>query len=451
VSVTLGELQSAIFADYEAKTPESLKLFTRANRSLPGGVSGNLRYFRPYPLYMRKGLGHISIDVDGNRYIDCFSCNGPLLLGHRHPAVTSAEAVLAQVGSLILNPEILIECAELLQAAIPCADKVRFLNSGTEAVMTAVRLARGFTGKPKIVKFYGHYHGQDDQFLLGVAPNRDPFGAGIPGASLENTLTLPFNQIAPLEALLAERDDIAAIMLDPAMHSGGLWGADPEFLHAARKLTQARDVVLIFDEVITGFRLGLGGAQAYYGVTPDLATFGKALSGGEKLGAVVGCDAVMAVTDPLAPPGTPRVFQSGTGNDGTMALAAAVGALIEYRRLEDQGEYARLAQRTETLEQSIRAAFCGHGIPLHVNRLASMMQLFVSRSEPSFEGYAAIDNSLLDLFYLALLTEGVMLSLPTSNHIYLSFMHDEAAFAEIAGAVSRVLDKYPFGAAFARS
>lgn len=317
--------------------------------------------------------------------------------------------------------------------------------------MTAVRLARGFTGKPKVVKFYGHYHGQDDQFLLGVSPNRHTFGAGIPDASLENTLTCPFNRIEPLKALIDQRDDIAAVILDPAMHSGGLWGVDPEFLRAVRKLTTENGIVLIFDEVITGFRLGLGGAQAYHGVTPDLATFGKALSAGEKLGAVVGCDAVMAVTDPLAPAGTPRVFQSGTGNDGTMALAAAVGALKAYRKLDAEGEYDRLASRAATLEQAMRAAFERHGIALHVNRLASMMQLFISEDIPSFEGYSGLDNSLLELFYLALMTEGVMLSLPTSNHIYFSFMHDDDTFAAIAAAVSRVLEKYPFGAAIAAS
>ncbi|CAN1552390.1 HemL Glutamate-1-semialdehyde aminotransferase [Sphingomonadaceae bacterium] len=451
MSETLAELKSAIFADYRLKTPASRALFDRARHCLPGGVSGNLRFFSPYPLYMRSGEGCVAIDIDDNRYLDCFSCNGPLMLGHRHPSVFAGEAELARVGSLVLNPEILVECAELLQASVPCAEKVRFLNSGTEAVLTAVRLARGYTGKPKIVKFYGHYHGQDDQFLLGVAPNRDPFGAGIPDASFENTLTLPFNQIAPLEQLLSSCDDIAAVILDPAMHSGGLWGADPEFLRAARDLTRDKGVVLIFDEVITGFRICLGGAQAHYGVTPDLATFGKALSGGEKLGAVVGCDAVMAVTDPLAVAGTPRVFQSGTGNDGTMALAAAVGALKEYRRLQELGEYDRLAERTESLEQGMRNTFQRHGIPLHVNRLASMMQLFVSRKVPSFEAYSEIDNAILELFYLALINEGVMLSLPTSNHIYFSFMHDEKAFDEIAEAVSRVLEKYPFSAASALS
>jgi glutamate-1-semialdehyde 2,1-aminomutase len=447
----LSDLKHAVHSAYAARTPVSRALFERAVKVLPGGASGNLRYFDPYPLYMVSGEGCRTRDVDGLDYIDCFSCNGPLLLGHRHPAVTAGEAALAATGSLVLNPELLIECAELLQAAIPCAEKVRFLNSGTEAVMTAVRLARGYTGKSKIVKFFGHYHGQDDQFLLGVAPNRDTFGVGVPPVAIANTLTVPFNRIEPLEALLAQDKDIAAVLLDPAMHAGGLWGADRDFLAAVRDLTRTHGVVLIFDEVITGFRLGLGGAQAYHGVTPDLATFGKALSAGEKLGAVVGCDAVMAVTDPLAAPGTPRVFQSGTGNDGTMALAAAIGALREYRRLEEAGEYARLTDRVAAVEDALRTAFARHGIGLHVNRLASMMQLFITPAQPSFEAYAALDPALVELFYLALICEGVMLSLPTSNHVYFSFAHDEQAFADIAAAIPRVLTRYPFAEAFAQS
>jgi glutamate-1-semialdehyde 2,1-aminomutase len=442
-----AELREAVVRDYRTKTPASAAMFERACHVLPGGASGNLRWFEPYPLYMRGGEGAFSYDIDGNTYIDCFSCNGPLLLGHRHPAVTGGQEALARIGSLVLNPDILVECAEALQAAIPCADKVRFLNSGTEAVMTAVRLARGFTGREKVIKFFGHYHGQDDQFLLGVAPNRDRFGDGVPPVAIEKTLTLPFNRIEPLANLLQEDDDIAAILLDPAMHAGGLWGAETEFLRAARELATEHGAVLIFDEVITGFRLGVAGAQGWHGVTPDLATYGKALSAGEKLGAVVGRDAVMAVTDPLAPAGVPRVFQSGTGNDGTMALAAALGAIREYRRLEEAGEYAALWARAERLEAQLREAFARHQIGLHVNRLASMMQLFISRREPSFESYAGLDGKLLDLFYLALINEGVMLTLPTSNHVYFSFAHDETIFAEIARGIDTVLEKYPFGPA----
>ena len=444
----LENCREQIVADYVKKTPESRALFERASKVLPGGASGNLRYFAPYPLYMSSGEGCYSKDVDGHNYIDCFSCNGPLLLGHRHPAIVQGIEELSDVGSMVLNPTIMVECAEALTRVIPSAERIRFLNSGTEAVMSAVRYARAYTAKSKVVKFYGHYHGQDDQFLLGVDPSRHTFGAGIPDASIENTLTSPFNDVEAFEALVANREDIAAVILCPAMHAGGLWAAKKEFLRVVRKVTKDNGIVLIFDEVITGFRMGVGGAQAYHNVIPDLTVLAKALSGGEKLGAVVGSAEVMSVTDPLAPEGTPRAFQSGTGNDGTMALAAALGAIKEYERLDGLGEYEKLWARTANLEEFLISTFREHEIGIHVNRLCSMMQLFLTEDKPSFERYSSLDNELLDIFYLALINEGVMLSLPTSNHIYFSFMHDDAAFDEIKRAVVTVLRKYPFREAY---
>ena len=437
-----------VYSDYTRKTPGSRALFERAVQVLPGGASGNLRYFYPYPLYMAYGEGCRTVDVDGSSYIDSFSCNGPLLLGHRHPAVMSAVTDLEKAGPLLLNPEILVSCAEKLQELIPCAERVRFLNSGTEAVMTAIRYARAYTGKKKVVKFYGHYHGQDDQFLLGLSMDRVPFGDGVPEEAHENVLTLPCNDIAAAEKMLSSREDIAAVIIDPAMHAGGLWGVSREFLEALRAQTKNAGIVLIFDEVISGFRMGLGGAQEYHGVRPDLATFAKALAAGGKLAAVVGSADVMAVSDPLAPAGVPRAFQSGTGNDGTAALAAGLAAMGEYERLAKAGEYEALWSRVEALEAQIRSCFEAHGIGIHVNRICSMMQLFITDLEPDFESYLALNNEILDLIFLALINEGVILSLPTSNHIYFSFMHDHAAFGEIASALDRVLEKSPFAEAY---
>lgn len=441
-------LRDQVVADYEHKTPRSRALFERAAKALPGGASGNLRYFAPYPLYMASGDGCRTIDVDGAAYIDCFSCNGPLLLGHRHPAIMSGMARVEEVGSLVVNPEIMIECAEKLQQVIPSAERVRFLNSGTEAVISAIRYARAYTGKTKVVKFYGHYHGQDDQLLLGVAPNRRPFSDGVPESSHDNTLTLPCGDADAFNELLSSRDDIAAVIIDPSMHGSGMWGVTKEFLETLRTCTHDAGVVLIFDEVITGFRMGLGGAQAYYGITPDLTTLAKALSGGERLAAVVGSAEIMQVTDPLADKAVPNAFQSGTGNDATFGLAAALGAIGEYERLERAGEHQALWSRAEALEASIRSAFDLHGIGVHVNRICSMMQFFITDLEPQYESYIRLDNTLLDLVHLALINEGVLLSLPTSNHIYFSFMHDQAAFDEIAATLTRVLEKYPFAEAY---
>lgn len=447
----LEKCREQVFADYRKRTPKSAAMFERACRSMPGGVSGNLRFYAPYPIYTASASGSHIQDLDGNDYIDCFSCNGPMMLGHRHPALVAAANQCDVLGSLVLNPEVMVTCAEVICEVLPSAEQVRFLNSGTEAVMSAVRYARAFTGRDKLVKFYGHYHGQDDQFLLGMTPDRSQFGDGVPTSSQSATLTLPFGDFGALEKLLSSRDDIAGVLLDPAMHAGGLWGATSSFLANVRQLTDDKGVVLIFDEVITGFRLGLGGAQACHGVTPDLTTLGKALSGGEKLGAVAGSARVMSVTDPLAPADGPHVFQSGTGNDGTLALACAAAAIGEYKRLDAAGEYDRLARDVERLKGSLLQTFNNAGIGLHVNSLASMMQLYLTDEAPSFENYIGLSTELLELLYLALINEGVMLSLPTSNHVYFSFAHTGEDFTQIEYAARAVLGKYAFAEAAAET
>jgi len=440
----LTKLRNMIYVDYEGRAPESKKMFHRAYGLLPGGVSGNLRYFAPFPLYILSGDGCRVTDMDQSSYIDCFACNGPLLLGHKPAVLAEALKVVQGCGSMVLNPIMMVECAERLCRVIPSAERVRFLNSGTEAVISAVRYARAYTGKDGIVKFFGHYHGQDDQLLLGVAATRNTLGVGVPKGAIENTFTLPFNDITTFESFVTQHDDIAAVILDPAMHFGGLWGVDPEFLKVVRKRTSEADIVLIFDEVITGFRLGVGGAQGYFGVTPDLTILAKAMSAGERLGAVVGSAKVMSVTDPLAPIGTPRVFQSGTGNDATLALALANGAIAEYERLFAAGEYHKLWDRVENLGAFLSDIFGDYGIPLKVNRLASMMQLFITDKPHTFENAIHLDGTLLDLFYLALINHGVILSLPTSNHLYFSFAHDDAAFDEIKTKIRKVFLEYPF-------
>ena len=228
------------------------------------------------------------------------------------------------------------------------------------------------------------------------------------------------------------------------MHSGGLWGSSTEYLQSVRQLTAATGVALIFDEVITGFRLGAGGAQALYGVTPDLATFGKALGAGEKLAAVAGSERFMRGVDPNCPAGTPAVFQSGTGNDGTTGLAAAKAAIPLYRALEYDGSYAALNDLAAQLAGGLRQLFRAHGVPFHANQLGPMLQLFLSSGDPSFDAFSALPTWPLELFYLALINEGILLSLPTSNHVYLSFAHTEADIARVLEKVAVVLDAYDF-------
>jgi len=439
-----SQASQEIAATYRRLTPRSAAAFERGSRALAGGTTGNLRYFPPYPLYFQSGDGARMTDVDGRSYIDCFLCNGPMLLGHRHPAVMAEIARYGDSGSLIVNPLLAIEVAEVLQSVVPSAERVRFLNSGTEAVMAAVRYARAFTGRGRVVKFFGHYHGQDDQFLAGLGPTPDVLGRGIPAAAIKLTAMVPYGDLAALDAELAS-GDVAAVILDAAMHSGGLWGSTPAYLRGVRELATRHGALLIFDEVITGFRLALGGAQAFYGVVPDLSTFAKALGAGEKLATVAGSERVMRCVDPQAPGGA-TVFQSGTGNDGTVALAAALAAMTEYRRLDGVGDYQRLHALGARLADGLRAAFARRQVPCHVNQLGPMLQIFTSAATPGFVAFSSMDTGPVALFYLALINEGVLLSLPTSNHIYLSFAHTEADIDEIVAKAAVVLDRYDFAA-----
>ena len=440
----LDEIKRDVFAVYRRKTPASQACFERASQSLAGGTSGNLRFFFPYPFYMDHGKGARLFDLDGNDYIDCFLCNGPLLLGHNHPAVIDTIDKHRKTGLLVVNPEIIVEAAEHIKETVPCAERVRFLNSGTEAVMMAARYARAFTGKNRIVKFYGHYHGQDDQFLTGLGLTDERFGAGIPAEAVNNTLLVNYSDIDAITSVIKQNDDIAAVILDPAMHAGGLWGSSKEYLQSVREMTAQNGIVLIFDEVITGMRLALGGAQSFYGVTPDLATLGKAVAAGERLSAVAGREEIMQVVDPNAPAGVAKVFQSGTANDGTAAIAASIGAINTYRDLDADNQYNHLFEIGERLARGIRLAFQARGIPCHVNQIGPLLQLFLTDKKPTFENFVNLDLEVLSLFFLALINEGVILTLPTSNHIYLSFVHTEDDIEEIIEKANLVLDKYDF-------
>jgi glutamate-1-semialdehyde 2,1-aminomutase len=438
-------LHEAIVGDYLKRTPGSQALHQRARGSLAGGVSGNLRYFSPYPLYISSAEGSRTTDVDGNEYVDCFSANGPMLLGHNHPLLVAAAEKVRGLGALPLNPEIMVECAERVQEIVPCAERVRFLNTGTEAVMTAVRIARAFTGKSGIVKFHGHYHGQDDQFLIGIDTSDALFSAGVPSEAPAPIRLCRYLDLGQLEALFTSDNDIAAVILDPAMHAGGLWGSDANSLAGLRELTRRYGVLLIFDEVISGCRLAPGGAQEHFGVTPDLVTMAKALAAGEKLSLVAGKEDVMSVVDPLAPENTPRVFQSGTVNDGPVALATAAAALGEYRRLFETGEYQRLEADVQSVAETLELGFRGAGIPCQINHLASMLQIHLGGDELTFETANADEAGPLELFYLALINQGVMLSLPTSNHIYFSFAHSKEDFEFIKAQIRYVFEHYEFG------
>lgn len=445
----LSELKEVIFRAYMEKTPKSRQMYDRAQKSLAGGLAGNGSLYQPYPLYMKNARGSKTYDVDENEYIDCFLCAGPLILGHCHPEVMERIGMEIDSGLLIHNPHLAVECAELLKEIVPCAERVRFVNTGTDACMYAVKFARAFTGKNKIVKFYGHFHGTDDQFMIGTATNENkPVGAGISKESLLNTVLLKWGDSEAVRRKLEEDDDIAGVILDPQGQMGGIWPASHEYLKELRQLTTKKGVVLIFDEVITGFRLALGGAQEYFGVVPDLAVFAKGLAAGEKLAAIVGKKEVMDVVIPEGSfshgIGKKVVHQSGTYRDGTVAYAAAISAMKVYKKLSERGEYARLHEKGNTLRSAIETAFKTRGIACHVNSFGPSLKIYLTDLKPSFDVYCGLDRRLLYLFFLSVITEGVLLSAPNMGSIFLSFAHTEEDLERIIGAVNSSLDKNKF-------
>ncbi len=445
----LAEFQERVFTEYMVKTSKSKLLYERACKSLQGGITASTRYFPPYPLSMTHGRGSKTYDVDGNEYIDCNLCAGPLLLGYCHPEVMEVMKRELDRGLLLHNPNLAVECAELLKEIVPCAEKVRFANSGTEATLFAVRAARAFTGKNRIIKFYGHYHGLDDQFCVGTSnTSNEPVAAGIPDESVANTVLLRFNDIDAVRRKLDEDNDIAGVILDPQMNRGGIWPPSREYLKQLRELTKEHGVVLIFDEVITGFRLALGGAQQYFGVTPDLTSVSKAIAAGEKLAAVVGKEEVMGTLAPRelggSMPTRKLTLHGGTYTDGTMALAAGIAAMKVYKRLSEEGEYPRLFQLTEKLKAGIETAFGQRKIPLHINILGPSLKLFFTDLEPSFESYCNLDTTALKLFYTSLIAEEIWLTNPSLRTVFLSFAHTEEDVERVIYAVNSSLSKNKF-------
>jgi glutamate-1-semialdehyde 2,1-aminomutase len=438
---TFAALEQQVHQAYRARTPQSAAWYERASNALVGGVSGTVRFFPPYPLYFEGGRGAIARDIDGNDYVDCFLCGACLLLGHRSPVIMDALAENLGRGTLILNPRHSTETAEMMQAMIPSAERVRFLNSGTEAVMTAMRFARAHTARAKIIKFLGTYHGMEDQMLVGLDGRGIRLGAGIPPGVVEDIIMIDFGDIEALHREL-QSGDVAGVLVDPSMHHGGLWIAPNDYYHAVREAVTQAGAVLIYDEVITGFRLAPGGGQEYFGVTPDLAIFGKAFSAGEKLGAVVGRADIMGVADPSGRSSGPFAFQSGTGNDTTLAQAAALAAMGEYTRLGKAGYLAidRLAKR---LGEGLKAEFSARGIGCHFNQLGPIVRIFFTDGPASYDHCSRINRKQLNLFHLALLTEGV-LTIPGSNDFFLSFAHSETDIDMIILAAGRVLDRFDF-------
>ena len=391
---------------------EAGDLWRRALRRIPGGVNSPVRSFRAVggvPFFVERGEGPFLIDTEGRRYIDYVLSWGPLILGHAHPAVTAALRKQLERGASYGAPtEGEVELAERVARMMPAIESVRMVNSGTEATMSALRLARGATGRERVVKFAGCYHGHADSFLVaagsGAATLGVPGSAGVPRAVAERTSVLPFNDLDAVEDLFRRRgDEIAAAIVEPVVGNAGLILPLPGFLEGLRRITRDHGALLIFDEVMTGFRVGRGGAQERFEVTPDLTALGKVIGGGLPVGAFGGRRELM---EELAPAGP--VYQAGTLSGNPLAMAAGNAQLA---RLEEEDPYPRLASAAAKLVHGILDALRGAGIPATGASIGSMWGIFF-REDPvhSFEQAKDSDAASFARFHGEALARGIFLA-----------------------------------------
>ena len=415
--------------------------FARARELLPGGVNSPVRAFRGVggePVFFQSGEGAWLTDVDGNRYVDFVGSWGPLILGHGHPAVVEAVTAAARTGTSFGAPHPAeVELAELVRAAMPSVEKVRMVSSGTEATAAAIRLARGATGRDCILKFEGCYHGAADSFLVkagsGVETLGLPDSPGVPAALAALTLTAPFNDLEAAEAVFRSRGkDIAAIIVEPVVGNMGVLVPREGYLQGLQALAARAGALLIFDEVMTGFRLARGGAQALYGVKPDLTTMGKVIGGGLPVGAYGGRRDLMAKIAPEGP-----IYQAGTLSGNPLAVAAGIACLRELAR---PGAYERLEATSAALCQGIAAAAREASVPLTLNRVGSMWTAFFT-ADPVYDYASAkrADTQRFGRFFHALLDRGVYLPPSQFEAAFVSLAHGEAEVRHTLEAVRQAL------------
>jgi glutamate-1-semialdehyde 2,1-aminomutase len=418
-------------------TTRSSELFERAGRAIPGGVNSPVRAFRAVggaPLFIKDAAGSNIADADGNTYTDYVCSWGPAILGHAHPAITEAIQQAAAHGTSYGAPtEIEIELAEEIIKAFPSVERVRLTSSGTEATMSAIRLARGATGRDRIVKFEGCYHGHSDSLLVkagsGLATFAMPDSAGVPADFARNTIVLPFNDTEALKRTFQEQGgEIACLIIEPVAGNMGCVPPGEGFLQAAREATRAAGSLLIFDEVITGFRVAYGGAQELYGVKPDLTCLGKIIGGGLPVGAFGGRADVM---DHVAPLGA--VYQAGTLSGNPLAVRAGLTVL---RLLKEIDPYEELDRRAAKLEQGLSDAAAEAGIETTINRVGSMLTTFFTDKEVTdWPSAKQSDTALYARFFRAMLEEGVYLAPSQFECAFVSLAHiDEVIDNSISAA-----------------
>jgi glutamate-1-semialdehyde 2,1-aminomutase len=421
----------------------SEKLFAEALKYIPGGVNSPVRAFRAVggqPFFVNKARGARIWDVDGNELIDYVCTWGPAILGHAHPKIISAIKAAAENGTSfgIPNPSE-VKMAKLICEFVPGVQKVRMTNSGTEACMSAIRLARGFTKRDKIVKFDGCYHGHVDSLLVkagsGALTFGNPDSAGVPAAFTQHTIVLPFNDREAVQAAFtANRNQIAGIIVEPVPGNAGLYLPKPGYLEFLREITEANGALLIFDEVMTGFRLAKGGAQQRFGIVPDLTCLGKIIGGGLPVGAFGGRAEIMDLLTPSGP-----VYQAGTLSGNPLAMAAGITALEE---LESSGVYRRLEELGEQLEAGMRAAAKSAKIPVQFNSCGSMFcAYFTSGRVHNLADALNSDRARFAKFFHGMLAAGIYFAPSQFEAGFISTAHTAADMAKTVKTAAKVLSR----------
>jgi glutamate-1-semialdehyde 2,1-aminomutase len=394
-------------------TSSSQSLFEKAKQFIPGGVNSPVRAFRAVggnPIFMKKAEGAYLYDEDGNQYVDLINSWGPMILGHAHPVVEEAvKEALSGSPSFGAPTAREVEMAELICGMIPSVERVRMVNSGTEATMSAIRVARGFTGRDKIIKMEGCYHGHGDSFLIAAGSGAMTFGTpdspGVTKGTAQDTLIVPFNSLTAVEeTLLKNKNEVAALILEPVVGNMGCVAPLPGYLQGLRKLCDQHGVVLIFDEVMTGFRLAPGGAQERYGVKPDMTTLGKIIGGGLPVGAYGGKKDIMNHVSPIGP-----VYQAGTLSGNPLAMAAGL-AMLKYLKAHPE-VYTQIDQSSERLVTGLRKQIKDAGLKLTINHVGSMFTLFFNPVEViDFDTAKTSDTKAFANYFQSMLSQGIYMA-----------------------------------------
>ena len=417
-------------------------LFDKAKTLIPGGVNSPVRAFRAVggnPVFIKRANGPYLYDEDGNQFIDLINSWGPMILGHAHPIIEEAiKEALVNSPSFGAPTHREVEMAELICSIMPSIEKVRMVNSGTEATMSAIRVARGFTGRDKFIKIEGCYHGHGDSFLIAAGSGALTFGSpdspGVTKGTAKDTLIAPFNNLSAIEEIISKNEgEIAAIILEPVVGNMGCVVPQPGYLKGLRKICDQHKIILIFDEVMTGFRLSLGGAQELYNVKPDMTTLGKIIGGGLPVGAYGGRKEIMDSISPVGP-----VYQAGTLSGNPLAMAAGL-AMLNYLK-NNPNVYQQLNQQTTKLTEEIKKQYETEGLQYTINQVGSMFTLFFTdKPVVDFDSAKTSDTKRFASYFQSMLHQGVYLAPSQFEAMFISTAINDPIIDQILQASKKAL------------